>query len=140
MRAVSLGSSAVNRKLAELRKPDEMFLSRKTVAVADGTWPRVATVRLEQACLPCVGKIGGEHFIANAFTELRVLDGKQDFDAGIKIALHPIGAAEIEIGIPAIFEIKDAAVFQEAANHAADSDAAADAAQTGNEGTLASND
>src|SRR5262249_34254707 len=98
------------------------------------------TIWFKQARFACVREIRGEHFVADALAQLRILNGEKNFDTGVKITLHPVRAAEVEVGVAAVLEIEDAAVLEEAAHHAADPDAAADAAETGNERTLAAND
>ena len=52
------------------------------------------------------------------------------FDALVDIALHPIGAAEIDFGFAAVAEDVDAAVLEEAADHAADANPAAESAHS----------
>lgn len=137
---VAPGAVAVERQTAGLGELNEVSLRGKAVAVWNGAGPCVAAGGLEQAGLASVGQIGGEDFIANALAELWILDGKEDFDAGIEIALHPVGATEIEIGLTAVFEIENAAVLEETADDAADADTAADASQAGDESALAAND
>ena len=119
---------------------NEVILRGKAVAVADRAGPGVAACGLKPASFSGVGQVSGEDFVANALAELGILDGKENFNAGVKIALHPIGATEIKIGLPAIFEIEDAAVFEKTADDAEDADTAADTAQAGDKSALAAND
>ena len=134
------GAVAVERQPAGLGELNEVILRGKAVAVVDGARPDVAAGGLEQASFACVREIRGEDFVADAFSELWILDGKEDFNASVKITLHPIGATEIKIGCASIFEIEDAAVFEKASDNAANADATTDATQAGDESTLAAND
>ncbi len=84
-----------------------------------------------------IREIGRENFIADALAERGIFEGENHFDAFVEIAGHPIGAAEKHLRLAAIFKIVDAAVFEKAADDAAHADAAADAAQSGNQVCIA---
>jgi hypothetical protein len=66
--------------------------------------------------------------------------GKKHFHALVQVPRHPVRAPQVDFRLPAIFKIKDAAVFQETANDAAYPDAAAEPAKARHEGALAAND
>src|SRR5208282_4476883 len=55
---------------------------------------------------------------AQLLAQLRVLDGRDNLDATLEIALHAIGGADKKILRSAIAKIIDAAVFEEPANDA----------------------
>ncbi len=59
--------------------------------------------------------------------QLGRLDRKGDFDPAKKISRHPIGAGEIDFGLPAIFEIIDPAVLEKPADDADDANVIAQA-------------
>ncbi len=63
----------------------------------------------------------------HAVAEQWVLKRKQDFHALVQIARHPVGAAEVDLRLAAVLEVKDAAVLEEPAHDAAHADAVADA-------------
>src|SRR5271163_1731089 len=69
-----------------------------------------------------------------------ILERENHLHAFVKIARHPVGAAEKHFRLAAIFKIVDAAVFEKAADDTAHADPRADAAETGNQGTLAADD
>src|ERR1700722_10282046 len=70
----------------------------------------------------------------------RVLQGEQHLDAFVKIARHPIGAAEKNFRLPTILEIIDAAVLEEPAYDAPHANAVAETANAWPQRTNAAND
>jgi len=54
--------------------------------------------------------------LTNAF----VLDRKQELDAAVEVAVHPVGAGEIEFGVAAVLEIEEPGVFEIAVHNAGD--------------------
>ena len=66
--------------------------------------------------------------VKDLLVKRRVAQMEDHFDAFVDVALHPIGAAEIDFRFAAVAEDEDAAVLEEAPDHAADANAAAEAA------------
>ena len=62
----------------------------------------------------------------------RRFDRKQYFHPVVEIARHPVGAGKVKLFFAAATKIQDAAMFQKAADNAADCDATT---HTGNAGT-----
>ena len=63
----------------------------------------------------------------HAVAQQRILKREQDFHALMQIARHPIGAAEVDLRLAAVLEVKDSAVLEEPPHDAAHADAVADA-------------
>src|SRR5271155_1686017 len=110
------------------------------IAAAGHARTRVSAICGEQAGFARIGEIRRENFIADAAAECGIFERKNYLDAFVEIARHPVRAAKKHFRLTAIFKIIDAAMFKIAANHAAHANAGADAAQTGNQGALPTND
>src|SRR6202040_1924219 len=65
--------------------------------------------------------------VHHAIAQQRVLKREQDFHALVQIARHPVGAAEIDLRLAAVLEVKDSAVLKKSAHDTAHADAVADA-------------
>src|SRR5450432_4242917 len=102
-----------------------MFLHREAMPVAHRTRARVCPVRSQKSSLASVGQIGVQDLGADALAELGIFHRENHLDAFVEIALHPVGAAQIQLRRAAIFEIINAAVLQETPDDAAHADAAA---------------
>src|SRR5437660_6634955 len=63
----------------------------------------------------------------HAVAQQRILKREQDFHALMQIARHPIGAAEVDLRLAAVLEVKDSAVLKEPPHDAAHADAVAGA-------------
>src|SRR5208282_2217871 len=91
---------------------------------------QIAAVLLQKSYFYIVGEVGGQNFMHHAVAQQRVLEREQNFDALVQIAVHPIGAADVDFGLAAVLEVKNTAVLQEPAHDAAHADAVADAANS----------
>src|ERR1700733_1597342 len=127
-------------RLAAFGEVDQEFLDVEGVAVAEMrefaafVQAEVIAVVLQDARLEVVGEIGSDHLRENLSEQERILDAEDHFHALVDISLHPIGAAEEKLGLAAVAEDEDAAVFEKSPDHAAHADAAAEAANAGAEG------
>jgi hypothetical protein len=54
------------------------------------------------------------------FFQFRVKDGEGEFDAFEEVALHPVGAGEIDVFLAAGVEVHDAVMFKKAPDDRAD--------------------
>src|SRR5580658_8685567 len=117
-----------------------MFLYGEPMPVAHRARARVCSVRSEKSSFPRVSQISGQHFGRDALAQLRIFQRENDFHAFIEIALHPVGAAQINLRRAAVLEIIDTAVLQKASDDAAHPDAAAQSAHTGNQSALSTDD
>src|SRR5215469_5317934 len=93
--------------------------------------PAVHAVALEDAGFHGVGQIGSHDLLANAVAQHSILYREHDFDALVEITRHPVGAGQIDLLLPPIGEIKNAAVLEKTPHNAAHANAIADAANAG---------
>ena len=70
----------------------------------------------------------------------RVAHAAQRFDAPVEVALHQVGAADVELRPPAVREPVDARVLEEPADDGADANALADAGHAGLQAADAADD
>src|SRR5262249_55205511 len=70
-----------------------------------------------------------EDLLDNSTAKHVTSDGEHYFDALIKVARHPVGAAQVNQGLAAVLEVEDSAVLQEPAHDAAHSDLLTDASE-----------
>src|ERR1700744_5311210 len=117
-----------------------MLLHRESVPVTHGARTGVCAVGVQNASFACIGQIRRQNLIADPPRDLRILDRKHCLDAFVKVARHPVGAAQVQLGLAAVLEEIDAAVFEETTDDAANLDAAAESADPGNERELPAND
>src|SRR6185437_16126823 len=114
-----------------------MLLHREAVPVAHGARTRVCAVGVQNASFACICEVRRQNFVADSPRDSRIFDRKHRLDAFVEVARHPVGAAEIQLGLAAILEEIDAAVFEEAADDAADLDPATESANSGDQRALA---
>src|SRR5579862_843557 len=100
----------------------------------------VVAVGLQETRFQIVRQVGRDYLSEDLIQKHGILDAEDDFDAFVDIALHPIGAAEEQLGLTAVAEDEDAAVLQESPYDAAHANAAAEAADTGAQGARAADD
>src|ERR1035438_9521372 len=117
-----------------------MLLHGKAMPVAHRTRAGVCAVRAQKSSLAGIGQIRGQNLGANTLAKQRVFDWENYLDSFVKISLHPVGAAQVQLGLCAIFEIIDTAVLQKTPDDAAHTDAAAQPTHAGNERALAAHD
>src|SRR5580700_12132792 len=91
----------------------------------------VSSVRQQDPCFFGVRQVRPDHLLKYLVGKLRTTQVEHHFDALVDISMHPVGASEIQLGLPAVSENKNSAMFQKASDHAAHAYAAADAAHTG---------
>ena len=63
-----------------------------------------------------VAKIGVQHHVANVPGDFGVAHAAQRLDPPIEVALHQVGAADIQLRLAAVLEIIDARVLEETAD------------------------
>src|SRR5215472_10158844 len=117
----------------------QMFLDGKGLAVPAAPHMRVLAIGAEQAGFAVVCEIGRQNLLRDALAQGWILQREEHLDTLIQIARHPVRAAQINLRLAAVLEIKDAAVLQEAAYDAAHANPAADAAQAWHQGALPAN-
>src|ERR1700731_4064739 len=99
-----------------------MFLYGKSVAVAYRPRTRIRPVGSQDARFSSVRQVGRQNLRAHPLAKLRIFQRKEYLDTFVQVPLHPIRASQINLRLPAVLEIKDAAVLQEAAHNAAHAD------------------
>src|SRR5262249_5384520 len=90
-------------------------------AERSGISRRLATIRavaLQCASLRVVHEINCQDRIPEVTFEPRVLDGKEHFDAPVQIAIHQIGAPQVDLLRTAVGEVVDPAMLQESPDDA----------------------
>src|ERR1019366_6665498 len=104
--------------------------SRRSLAASSWRLPgaQVAAVLLQESCLHIVGEVCGQNLMHHAVAQQRVLEREQDFHALVQIAMHPIGATEVDFRLAAVLKVIDAAVLEEPAHDTAHADTVAEAA------------
>src|SRR5271165_1885013 len=97
---------------------------------------RVQPLWPQQARLAIIRQVGRQNLLVNALPDCRIFHREKHFDALIEIPRHPVCAAEIDLRVPAIFKLEDAAMFQKTPDNTTHPNAAANSAQTGHQRTL----
>lgn len=93
------------------------------IHLRDPLWRRgfVGAIGFKDRGATIVGKRDGEDFVDEAVAQGSIFDRENDFNAAKEVSRHPIRAAHVDFGLAAVFEIKDAAMFEESINDAANS-------------------
>ena len=124
---------------------DEEFLHAEWSVVAGIVAPsfgaegaQVLAVGVQDPAFGGVFQIEIEDF-DHALAKSDIANREHHFDTFVEVAWHPVGGAEIEIGLAAIFEIEDAAVLEEAADETSYADTMAEASDAGPESAGAAN-
>src|SRR3984957_439580 len=131
---------------ASFGEADQELLSVETESIAGGgevasfVSSNVIAIGEQDSRFFGVGQVGRNDLIENLAAERGVLQTKHHFHAFVNVALHPIGATQIDFGVPTVAESEDAAVFQEASDDASNTNAAADAANTRAQSASAAHD
>ena len=99
---------------------------------------QVLAVGVEDPAFGGVFQIEIEDF-DHALAKSDIANREHDFDPFVEVAGHPVGGAEIEIRLAAIFEIEDAAVLEEAPDETAYADTMAEASDARPESAGAAN-
>src|SRR5262249_1188353 len=80
----------------------------------------VCAVALQCACLRVVHEINCQDRLPQVPFEPRVLDGKEHLDAPIQIAIHQIGAPQVNLLRTTVGEVVDPAMLKESPDDAPD--------------------
>ena len=78
----------------------------------------VGSIFQQNSGFAVVGQIRIENLVAHSLAQHFIAQGHEHFDAFVKVARHPVGAADIYLFLTIIGEIENAAVFEEAAHNA----------------------
>ena len=90
--------------------------------------PFVSAVSQQNPRFQSVGEITLENLMQHPLPQHRVLDRDEHFDPLVEVARHPVGAAQVDLFVAAVREIKDAAVLEESPDDAAHANTVADSA------------
>ena len=88
-------------------------------------------VRMEFARLRGVTQGNIEDIPLDMLAQRGILDRKQYFDPTVEVARHQVRTAHVNLGLTAVSEEVDAAVFEESSDDADDADILGDARNTG---------
>src|SRR5258708_20177157 len=103
------------RRLVAFRKSNEKILGaergsapRRTLTAPAWRLPgtQVAAVLLQKSCFHIVSEVCSQNLMHHAIAQQRVLQREQDFHALMKIAGHPIGAAELDLSLSSLLHLK----------------------------------
>src|SRR5215831_15815591 len=78
--------------------------------------------------------------MSHSFPKHGIFQGKEDFDALIKVPRHPISASKVDFLLSSIMEVEDSAVLQETTDNATDANMVADSADARTQRTHSAND
>src|SRR5947209_16218460 len=95
-----------------------------------GLYIYIAPIRLQFAGVDRIIQVGLQDMLANGYAQEGVFDGKECFDPVIEIALHHVGASQVDLRVPVIAKVEDAAVLQETPHNASNANIVANARKT----------
>src|SRR5450759_1980381 len=95
-------------------KSQQQFLLGAAPLAAGAFFSRVTSIAVHFPSLGIVGQVGLQSFAHHALLELVLQHRKTQFDAAEEIALHPVGAGQIDLVLSPGAEIEDARVLQKA--------------------------
>src|SRR5215216_4455177 len=78
--------------------------------------PAVCAVWLELPSVGGIPPIGRDDLVSDLRCPTPIFNGEDHFDSPVKIALHQVGTAKINLVLATVAEVIDAAMLQEAAN------------------------
>src|SRR5499426_958277 len=117
----------------------QIFLQIELLLLGDpGAFVR--PVHLQPAHFYVVGEGGIQDLADDALLDPFVFDREEDFDAAVEVAVHEVGAAQVDLFIAAVDEAIDAGMFEEAPDDAADADRLAAAGPAGAQAADAADD
>jgi hypothetical protein len=88
-----------------------------------GEWvPAIEPVWIEKTGFNVIGKVSWHDNFEKLSPKFKIEDGKNDFDAAVKIAWHEIGAAQIDVRVSTVGKNINSAVFEETVDDTSDSD------------------
>src|SRR5581483_2814441 len=100
----------------------EIGLRAKPLAAFGRDDALIVAVQQQPPSLDIVAQADIQHLFLEVVLQSRVFDGHENFDAAIQVALHPVGAADVDVFGAAVFEIDDAAMLKKASDDADDFD------------------
>jgi len=100
----------------------ELALSVDSLLAFGCNDPLISPVRKKQSGLYVVSQAHVENFFFQALFEPRIFNGGDQLDAPVEVALHPVGASDVDVSVAAVLEVVDAAVFKKATDDAPDFD------------------
>ncbi len=112
-----------------LRQVNEEILCAKAIAVSaesGAAWVGdtcISTILPQYASLIVVLEIALQDFIKHPFPQSRIPSWKHDLDPLVKVARHPVGTAQIQIGLAIVLEVEDPTVLQKSSYNTAHANA-----------------
>ena len=95
-----------------------------------GSYRYIASIRQQFTGVGRIRQVGLEYFVANGYTQAGASDGEECFDTVIQIALHHVGTSQVDLHLPVIAKVEDAAVLQETPDHTPNTNIVTDARKT----------
>src|SRR5205085_11913774 len=86
----------------------EIGLSVNCGCVVRRSLPFVSSVRTQAARFRAVAEVGLQDFFTQILLERRLADRRDDFDAPVEVAVHPVGAADLDFGRAIVRNVLDA--------------------------------
>src|SRR6266480_3025630 len=93
----------------------EVYLTIEGLFAGTNLRALVRAVSVQDSCLNIVFQVSGQHRVFQILFQCRIPNGRDDFDATIKIASHPVGGSNVDILVASVFKIKDATVLKKTA-------------------------
>src|SRR5262249_38984601 len=109
-------------------------LSRQLVSAC------IASVAIQDTGFGGIRKIAQQDLFIDPPAQLRIVQREHHFDAFVKVARHPVGAAQVNLRFAGILEVVNPAVLKEPADDAAYPDAVAQPANSRAKGAAAAHD
>src|SRR6478672_5068158 len=69
-----------------------------------------------------IAKISLKILVDNESLEFWHLDRRYHFDSSVQVTRHPVGAAHVNLRVTAVFEVVNAAMFQQSSDNASNPD------------------
>ena len=91
---------------------------------------KVGPIALQPPRAHGIRQRGLQYLPANERRQCGIFDGEDQLHAPVKVSSHQIGAAEIDLRLPPVLEIEDAAVLEKSSDDAEDPDRLADSRQS----------
>src|SRR5579859_3925587 len=109
---------------------DEPTLAIERRLTRFGLHMHITAIRQQFAGIDRIGQNSLKHLLANGIAQRQVFDREERFDTTIQVALHHIGASQIDLLVTIVAKVVDAAVLQETPQHTPDANIITDARQT----------
>src|ERR1044072_6239139 len=101
-------------------EPEGFALAAVRLGRLRGRSPSVRAVGVQAARLHVVAQVRVEQNVLQVLPKLLVFHGRERLDPAVEVAVYPVGAADVDLLLARVLEVEDAAVFEEAADDAAD--------------------